>query len=171
MMEAAVVATAMNRRQRGPPSLPFGWGTVTVLLIGTALTIIGIVMILGGFFTFITGTVNNATSSDFSIGSFFSSFFGMIILMVVGAMLAGAAGETVADAVARADDANRRGMGAVLNVLGEHYEERATVDAAMDEYFALLDAIHARRMDASLSIKPTQTGVTFDADTYWQNVQ
>ena len=92
MMEAAVVATAMNRRQRGSSSLPFGWGTVTVLLIGTALTIIGIVMILGGFFTFITGTVNNATSSDFSIGSFFSSFFGMIILMVVGAMLAGAGG-------------------------------------------------------------------------------
>ena len=92
MMEAAVVATAMNRRQRGPSSLPFGWGAVTVLLIGTALTIIGIVMILGGFFTFITGTVNNATSSDFSIGSFFSSFFGMIILMVVGAMLAGAGG-------------------------------------------------------------------------------
>jgi len=81
------------------------------------------------------------------------------------------AGETMADAIARAEGANRRGMGAVLNVLGEHYEERATVDAAMDEYFALLDAIHARRMDASLSIKPTQTGVTFDADTYWQNVQ
>jgi len=92
MMEAAVVATAMNSRQRAPRTLPFGWGAVTVLLVGTALMIIGIVMILGGFFSFITGTVNNATSSDFSIGSFFSSLFGMIILMVVGGMLAGAGG-------------------------------------------------------------------------------
>ena len=92
MMEAAVVATAMNRRQRAPSSLPFGWGAVTVLLVGAALTIIGIVMILYGFISFISGTVSSATSDSFSIGSFFSSFLGMMILMVIGAMFAGVGG-------------------------------------------------------------------------------
>jgi len=92
MMEAAVVATAMNRRQRAPSSLPFGWGAVTVLLVGAALTIIGIVMILYGFISFISGTVTSATSDSFSIGSFFSSFLGMMILMVIGAMFAGVGG-------------------------------------------------------------------------------
>src|SRR2546428_11106204 len=92
MMEAAVVATAMNRRQRAPSSLPFGWGAVTVLLVGAALTIIGIVMILYGFISFISGTVSSATSDSFSIGSFFSSFLRVVILMVIGGMFAGGGG-------------------------------------------------------------------------------
>src|SRR2546426_644004 len=92
MRKPAVVATAMNRRQRAPSSLPFGWGAVTVLLVGAALTIIGIVMILYGFISFISGTVSSATSDSFSIGSFFSSFLGMMILMVIGAMFAGVGG-------------------------------------------------------------------------------
>src|SRR2546426_8525820 len=92
MRKPAVVATGMNRRQRAPSSLPFGWGAVTVLLVGAALTIIGIVMILYGFISFISGTVTSATSDSFSIGSFFSSFLGMMILMVIGAMFAGVGG-------------------------------------------------------------------------------
>src|SRR6266540_520401 len=75
------------------------------------------------------------------------------------------------DAIARAEEANRRGMGAVLNVLGEHYEEASAVEGAMKEYFDLLEAVHTRKLDACLSIKPTQTGVTLDADTYWRNVR
>src|SRR2546426_4797355 len=95
MRKPAVVATGMNRRQRAPSSLPFGWGAVTVLLVGAALTIIGIVMILYGFISFISGTVTSATSDSFSIGSFFSSFLGMMILMVIGAMFAGVGGRLV----------------------------------------------------------------------------
>lgn len=81
-----------SRRQRSPPTLPFGWGAVTVLAVGAVLTIIGIVLILYGFMGFITGTIGNAVSDNFSIGSFFSSFFGAMILFVIGGVLAGVGG-------------------------------------------------------------------------------
>src|SRR2546430_9668269 len=50
--------------RRNPPALPFGWGAVTVLLIGALFTIIGIVIILYAFFSFITGTVGAALGGD-----------------------------------------------------------------------------------------------------------
>lgn len=83
---------AASRRQRAPVSLPFGWGAVTVLLVGAALLILGIVIIMYGMIGFFTGTIGAAVSSDFSIGSFFNSFFGAMILFVVGGVLAGVGG-------------------------------------------------------------------------------
>lgn len=80
------------------------------------------------------------------------------------------AGDSMGDAMRTARDANRRGMGAILNLLGEHYEERSLVEGAMREYVAVLEAVHDRKVDACLSIKPTQTGVAIDVDYYWQNV-
>src|SRR5438445_11700694 len=88
----AAYALTHTHRTRGPPSLPFGWGAVTVLLVGALLMIVGIVMILWGMFSFITGTIGAAMSDSFSIGGFFSSFFGAMILFVVGGILAGAGG-------------------------------------------------------------------------------
>src|SRR2546422_1607383 len=79
-------------RYRTAPSLPFGWGAVTVLLVGAALMIVGIVMILWGMYAFISGTIGAAISDNFSIMGFFSSFFGAVILFVIGGILAGAGG-------------------------------------------------------------------------------
>ncbi|OGS50311.1 MAG: hypothetical protein A3K65_07980 [Euryarchaeota archaeon RBG_16_68_12] len=81
------------------------------------------------------------------------------------------AGETMADAITRAEDANRRGIGAILNFLGEHYVDRSLVDATVDEYLDILDDLGARRMDASLSIKPTQCGMMVDQEFYWAGVK
>jgi hypothetical protein len=86
------LAYAATRRQRAPPTLPFGWGAVTVLGVGAVLLIIGIVMILYGMIQFVTGTIGNATSGSFSISSFFSSFFGAILLFVIGGVMAGIGG-------------------------------------------------------------------------------
>ncbi|HEX9339632.1 MAG TPA: hypothetical protein VF992_00445 [Thermoplasmata archaeon] len=83
---------APTRPQRGPPSLPFGWGVVTVLLVGAVFTIVGIVIILYAFFGFLMGTIGAATSSSFSVMAFFQSFFGAIILFVIGGVLAGVGG-------------------------------------------------------------------------------
>lgn len=77
---------------RRTPSLPFGWGAVTVLLVGAAFLIVGVLLILYGFFGFITGTISAATSSSFSVSSFFQSFFGAIFLFVIGGILAGIGG-------------------------------------------------------------------------------
>ncbi len=81
------------------------------------------------------------------------------------------AGETMADAIARAEEANHRGLGTILNLLGEHHAEQAAVDAAVDEYIDLLETISARKMDACLSIKPTQCGIMAGEDAYWRSVK
>jgi len=88
---AIPAAYSMSRVQRGPPSLPFGWGAVTVVLIGALLTIIGIVIILYAFFAFITGTIRAALGGGGVLG-IFSTMMGAIILFVIGGVLAGIGG-------------------------------------------------------------------------------
>ena len=77
--------------RRTPPALPFGWGAVTVLLIGAIFTIVGIVIILYAFFGFITGTIGAALGNGGVLG-IFSSMMGAIILFVIGGVLAGIGG-------------------------------------------------------------------------------
>jgi hypothetical protein len=81
-----------NPVRRSPATLPFGWEAMTVVLVGAVLTIIGIVIILYGMFQFFSGTIGNAIGGEFSIGSFFGSFFGAMLLFVVGGVLAGVGG-------------------------------------------------------------------------------
>src|SRR2546429_9322624 len=69
--------------RRNPPALPFGWGAVTVLLIGALFTIIGIVIILYPFFSFITGTVGAALGGGGGL-NIFSTLLGPIILFGIG---------------------------------------------------------------------------------------
>src|SRR5881275_3733229 len=88
---AIPAAYSMSRVQRSPPSLPFGWGAVTVLLVGALFTIIGIVIILYAFFGFITGTVG-AVLGGGGVLSILSTFMGAIILFVIGGVLAGIGG-------------------------------------------------------------------------------
>jgi proline dehydrogenase len=81
------------------------------------------------------------------------------------------AGETMADGLARAAEANRRGLGAILNLLGEHHTDPAAIDADVREYLELLDAIRERKLDACLSIKPTQCGLMLGEDAYWRSTK
>ena len=83
---------AATRAPRSPPSLPFGWGAVTVLLIGAVLTIIGIVIIIYAFFSFITVTVGAALGGSGGVLGIFSTFMGTMILFVIGGVLAGIGG-------------------------------------------------------------------------------
>ncbi len=91
-MTLPLAAYAVTRNRRSAPTLPFGWGAVTVVVVGAVLLIIGIVIIFYGMFAFISGTVSNATSASFSIGGFFSGFFGAMVLFVIGGILAGVGG-------------------------------------------------------------------------------
>lgn len=91
-MALPLAAYAMTRNRRSAPTLPFGWGAVTVLAVGAILLIAGILIILYGMLNFFTGILNNALSSDFSISGFFGGFFGAIFLFVIGGVLAGVGG-------------------------------------------------------------------------------
>src|SRR2546426_5049260 len=72
------------------------------------------------------------------------------------------AGETMADALRVAKEANARGIDALVNHLGEHYHEKAPVEATRGEYLNLLAAMQAEGIRGEVSLKPTQFGVLID---------
>lgn len=82
--------------------------------------------------------------------------------------VAGAEAET---ALVRSETSNARGLGAILNNLGEHYRQIADVEAAIREYHDLLDAIKARGLDACISVKPTQLGLSLGEEVCWEALE
>ncbi len=74
------------------------------------------------------------------------------------------AGETMEDAVRVALDANRRGIHALVNHLGEHYREKAPVEGTVQEYLRLVQKLRAANVDGDVSIKPTQFGIFIDRE-------
>jgi hypothetical protein len=91
-MALPLAAYAATRNRRNAPSLPFGWGAVTVLAVGAVLLVAGILIILYGMFSFISGILTNALSTNFSVTNFFGGFFGAMMLFVIGGVLAGVGG-------------------------------------------------------------------------------
>lgn len=73
------------------------------------------------------------------------------------------AGETAAAALERARVLNERDIGAILNLLGEHYRDRRAVAADTRAYRQLIDDIAASDLRACLSMKPTQLGLDISA--------
>jgi len=80
------------------------------------------------------------------------------------------AGESPDGALDHAASLNARGVGAILNLLGEHYHDRAPADEDADEYIHLLDEISARDLDASVSVKPSQVGLDLGDDVFAENL-
>ena len=74
------------------------------------------------------------------------------------------AGYGVSEAMAAAADANRRGMDAILNFLGEDATDAAQVEAATEEYLSLMETIHATGVRGCVSAKPTQLGLAVSYD-------
>src|SRR2546427_4662279 len=74
------------------------------------------------------------------------------------------AGEAMEDAIQVAKDANARGIDALVNHLGEHYRDKAPVEATTREDLRLLGAMSAEGIRGTVSLKPTQFGVLIDKD-------
>ena len=74
------------------------------------------------------------------------------------------AGETMDDALRVAQEANRRGIQGIVNHLGEHYHEKAPVEATMAEYLRLVAKLRAADVRTDVSIKPTQFGILIDRE-------
>jgi proline dehydrogenase len=67
-------------------------------------------------------------------------------------------GETVDELVAAIEEANRVGLTATGNYLGESVHDEANARRAADVYLKLLDRIHERQLLANVSLKFTQLG-------------
>jgi proline dehydrogenase len=72
------------------------------------------------------------------------------------------AGIEIEDALRVAEAVNRQGMHVTLDSLGESVSSAAEAEKAADIYHQLLDAIAARKLDANISVKLTQMGLTLD---------
>ncbi|HNX50711.1 MAG TPA: proline dehydrogenase family protein [Thermoanaerobaculaceae bacterium] len=72
------------------------------------------------------------------------------------------AGTTLDQAVATVRRLAGQGCCATIDVLGESVTQRAQAGAARDEYLRVLDVLPSERLEANVSLKPTQLGLAID---------
>jgi proline dehydrogenase len=80
------------------------------------------------------------------------------------------AGEDAATAIDHVRDCNDDGVSAILNLLGEHYEDRAPADGDARAYMDLIRDIDAAGVDACVSVKPSQIGLDVGDDAFRENL-
>ena len=81
------------------------------------------------------------------------------------------AGETPAEAIERARALDDRGVGAIVNLLGEHYDERALADRDVVAYRRLVRDVATADATACISVKPSQLGLDVDESVFVENVE
>ncbi|OLB71458.1 hypothetical protein AUI06_03630 [archaeon 13_2_20CM_2_52_21] len=80
------------------------------------------------------------------------------------------AGYTLQDAMNAARDANDRKIRAILNRLGEHTPDRKLIQQYVDEYLKLLETIQRQKLQATISIKPSQIGLAAEIPLFEENL-
>lgn len=81
------------------------------------------------------------------------------------------AGETAGEAIAAIRQLNGQGIYATLDHLGENTNSAEAACQAADEVVNMLDAIHLGGVQANVSIKLSQMGLTIDPDICRQNLR
>lgn len=76
------------------------------------------------------------------------------------------AGYTIEDAVKAAHDANNRKLSVILNRLGEHTPDRKLIQEYTEEYLRLIDVILAEKIQGTISVKPSQVGLSLEAPLF-----
>jgi proline dehydrogenase len=79
------------------------------------------------------------------------------------------AGYSNNDAIVEAKKSNHNGMSAILNYLGEGYVEKSQIDRSVTEYITLLDLLKSKDVSGSISVKPTQIGLSVGYDKCLEN--
>jgi proline dehydrogenase len=80
------------------------------------------------------------------------------------------AGETMAEALDYARRLNADGLGAIVNLLGEHHGDPEAVAADIAAYERLVADIGASDLRARVSVKPTQLGLHLGDATFRESV-
>ncbi len=80
------------------------------------------------------------------------------------------AGDKLEDALRLVRRLNGRGICATVDILGEEVKRREEALAAVAGYKEILAAIDAEKLDANVSLKPTQFGLKMDKDFCRENV-
>ena len=70
------------------------------------------------------------------------------------------AGYTIDDALSYALTANERGLGCIINYLGEDLKNQDSIKKTVTEYKKLIKKMIESGIEGSISIKPTQIGLS-----------
>jgi proline dehydrogenase len=81
------------------------------------------------------------------------------------------AGDSLADGVRVVKELNAKGIMATMDVLGESVNSRDEALAMRRQCEDVLHAIHEHGLDANLSIKPTQLGLSIDTAFFDENMR
>ncbi|MFB6103918.1 MAG: proline dehydrogenase family protein [Halobacteriaceae archaeon] len=81
------------------------------------------------------------------------------------------AGEEPTTAIKHVNAINDDGVAGILNLLGEHYDDRGAAAADRDAYLALIDTIDASGVDACISVKPSQIGLDIEEAVFRENLE
>ncbi len=76
------------------------------------------------------------------------------------------AGKTIEDGLRVAKELNQKGFGAILNFLGEEVKDKDLAKKNADIYTRLLAEIDSRRLNARISVKPSQLGIKISPQFY-----
>ncbi len=79
------------------------------------------------------------------------------------------AGYSNIEAITEARKSNQNGMSAILNYLGEGNTENSQIDSSVLEYYTLLDLLKTNNIRGSISVKPTQIGLSVGYDVCLEN--
>ena len=80
------------------------------------------------------------------------------------------AGESPPEALDHVATINEREVKGILNLLGEHYEERPPADEDADAYCSLVEDIAYADIDCCISVKPSQIGLDVGDDVFRENL-
>jgi len=80
------------------------------------------------------------------------------------------AGEASAEALAHVRDLNASSVDAMINRLGSHYRDRSLVDENVTAYRVLIDDIANAELNAAISVKPTQLGLSIGEDVFRDSI-
>ncbi|ELY53500.1 proline dehydrogenase [Natronococcus amylolyticus DSM 10524] len=81
------------------------------------------------------------------------------------------AGEGPAEALEHVRQLNDRNVKAIVNLLGEHYDDREAADADAREYRELVEDIARSDLEATVSVKPSQVGLDLGEDVFRENLE
>jgi proline dehydrogenase len=72
------------------------------------------------------------------------------------------AGDELEDAIAAIRALNAKGIGGILDLLGEGVSDPGGAQAAADDYLRAIKRVEETGVDTTISVKPTQLGLSFD---------
>ncbi|CEA00103.1 Proline dehydrogenase 1 [Metalysinibacillus saudimassiliensis] len=80
------------------------------------------------------------------------------------------AGTTIPEVITTIKRLNAKGIACTVDNLGEFVHDEAEALAAKNNILAVIETIHAEELNAHISLKPTQLGLSFDLELCYNNL-